>query len=62
MSLRAFPRSPGNLYRMLRNLVAIRTVEGLMRKLVGQRWNDRNERLAVEYTERFRKKHRAEAL
>jgi hypothetical protein len=62
MSLRAFPRSPGNLYRMLRNLVAIRTVEGLMRKFVGQRWNDRNERLAVEYTERFRKKHRAEAL
>jgi hypothetical protein len=62
MSLRAFPRSPGNLYRMLRNLVAIRTVEGLMRKFVGQRWNDRNERLAVEYTERFLKKHRAEAL
>ncbi|MGI9452115.1 MAG: cupin-like domain-containing protein, partial [Geminicoccaceae bacterium] len=29
-----------------------RTVEGVMRKVVGQPWNDRNERLAVERTHR----------
>jgi len=30
----------------------IRTVDGLMRKALGQRWNDRNERLAVERVHR----------
>lgn len=64
LSLRAFPRQPGNLYKMLRNLIVIRSVEGLMRKLVGQRWNDRNERLAVERTEQLLKGNnkRADAL
>ena len=47
MALRAFPRTPRNFLRMLNNLVVIRTVEGLMRKLIGQRWNDRNEELAL---------------
>ena len=52
MSLRAFPRTPRNLAKMLHNLIVIRTVEGLMRKWLGQRWNDRNERLAVTRTHR----------
>jgi hypothetical protein len=52
MSLRAFPREPGNFLRMANNLLVIRTVEGLMRKLVGQPWNDWNERRAITRTHR----------
>ncbi|WP_376696549.1 cupin-like domain-containing protein [Wenzhouxiangella sp. EGI_FJ10305] len=52
MSLRAFPRTPGNLARMLYNLLVLRTVDGVMRKTVGQPWNDRNERLARSKTDR----------
>ncbi|MGR8935808.1 MAG: cupin-like domain-containing protein [Gammaproteobacteria bacterium] len=52
MALRAFPRRPIIFVQMLRNLVVIRTVEGVMRKFVGQPWNDRNERLAVLNTHR----------
>lgn len=52
MSLRAFPRTPGNFSRMLYNLLVLRSVDGLMRKTVGQPWNDRNERLAVTRTHR----------
>lgn len=47
MALRAFPRTPRNFAKMLNNLVVIRTIEGLMRKLVGQGWNDRNEQHAI---------------
>lgn len=50
MALRAFPRKPANFLRMMRNLIIIRSIEGLMRKFVGQRWNDRNARLAVSRT------------
>lgn len=52
MALRAFPRTPRNLAKMLNNLVVIRTIEGLMRKLIGQPWNDRNEKWAVQRTHR----------
>lgn len=52
MSLRAFPRQPRTLARMLYNLLIIRPVEGLMRRLVGQPWNDRNERRAISKTHR----------
>lgn len=50
LSLRALPRRPRNLLAALYNLVVLRTVDGLMRQVVGQRWNDRNERLAVART------------
>lgn len=50
MALRAFPRSPKNFFKMLNNLLVIRTIEGIMRKVVGQSWNDRNARLAVSNT------------
>ena len=50
MSLRAFPRTAKNGLKMLKNLFLIRTIEGIMRKVVGQPWNDRNERLAVSIT------------
>lgn len=52
MSLRAFPRRPGNLAKMIYNLTVLRSIEGLMRRFIGQGWNDRNERLAVERTHR----------
>ncbi|MEJ2361219.1 MAG: cupin-like domain-containing protein [Gammaproteobacteria bacterium] len=47
MALRAFPRTPKTLAKMLNNLLVVRTIEGWMRKFVGQPWNDRNERLAI---------------
>jgi len=47
MSLRAFPRSPANFLKMLNNIFVVRVVEGLMRKIAGQKWNNRNERLAI---------------
>jgi len=50
MALRAFPRTPVNLFKMMRNLIVTRTIEGLMRKIMGQAWNERNERLAVDRT------------
>lgn len=52
MALRAFPRKPKIFAQMLKNLIVIRSVEGLMRKFVGQSWNDRNELLAVLNTHR----------
>ncbi|MEZ5651648.1 MAG: cupin-like domain-containing protein [Burkholderiaceae bacterium] len=48
LTLRAFPRRLPDAARMLRNLAVTRVVEGAMRRLVGQAWNDRNERLAVQ--------------
>lgn len=50
MALRAFPKTPINFFHMMKNLIAIRSVEGLMRKIIGQSWNKRNERLAVTKT------------
>jgi hypothetical protein len=47
LALRAFPRQPKEFARMLYNILVTRTIEGLMRKIVGQPWNDRNERKAV---------------
>jgi len=47
MALRAFPRGGKNLLKMLQNLLLIRSVEGMMRLLLGQKWNDRNERVAI---------------
>lgn len=52
MALRAFPRTPKNFAKMLYNLAVLRTVEGLMRKLIGRPWNDRNERWAIARTNR----------
>lgn len=50
MALRAFPRTPGNGLQRLTNLILIRTVEGSMRKLLGQWWNERNEKHAIAKT------------
>ena len=50
LALRAFPKRAKNFLKMLHNIVIIRTVEGIMRKLFSQRWNDRNTRVALEKT------------
>ena len=50
LALRAFPRKLSNFSKMLRNIVFTRTIEGMMRKLFGQKWNDRNETLAYTRT------------
>ena len=52
MTLRAFPRQPRQLTQMIYNLAVLRTADGLMRRLIGDAWNVRNERLAVERTHR----------
>lgn len=52
LTLRAFPTKLSQRLTLFKNIVITRTVEGLMRKLMGQAWNDRNERKAVENTHR----------
>jgi hypothetical protein len=53
MAMRAFPRQPKDLSQMLYNLLVTRNIDGLMRKFVGQSWNDRNELQAVLNTHRY---------
>jgi hypothetical protein len=48
MAIRSFPRDAKNFFGMLRNLLWIRTVDGLMRMVLGQKWNDRNAKAAIE--------------
>jgi len=50
MTLRALPSTAKNKLTLLKNIFITRTIEGLMRKLIGQKWNERNERLAIERT------------
>ncbi len=52
MTLRAFPTKLSQRLTLLKNIFVTRTIEGLMRKVKGQAWNDRNERKAVEITNR----------
>ena len=47
IAMRAFPRKIRNVSKMIVNLVWTRTVDGIMRKVIGQKWNDRNEKLAL---------------
>ena len=44
------PRTPRDVLAALYNILVLRTTDGLMRKVVGQPWNERNERLAVRRT------------
>lgn len=51
LSLRALPREPVNVLRMAHNLAVVRSVERLMRKLLGPAWHARNERRAMANAE-----------
>jgi hypothetical protein len=57
MAIRQFPRSLGNIYKMLRNLLWTRSVEGIMRLVIGQKWNERNEKLSVTRTHQYLKEN-----
>lgn len=50
MTLRSMPTNPSRQLAVAKNILFTRTVDGLMRKFAGQRWNARNERLAVDRT------------
>jgi hypothetical protein len=50
LSLRALPRNPRHFAKLMYNIFYVRTVDGLMRRWVGQPWNDKNERRAYERT------------
>lgn len=50
MSLRAFPRKPKAFLTLLYNIIVVKNIDVLMRKTVGQPWNDRNERMAINKT------------
>jgi len=52
MALRAFPREPKSALKLMYNLLIVRNIDGLMRKLIGQSWNQRNENLCIEKTHR----------
>ncbi len=47
LSLRAWPNTPGRVLQAAYNIFVLRTADGLMRRVVGQRWNERNERIAA---------------
>jgi Cupin-like domain len=53
MTLRALPRNPKHLLNFLYNVIYIRTVDGLMRKFVGQSWNEKNRERAFALGNRF---------
>ncbi|MBX2849541.1 MAG: cupin-like domain-containing protein [Acidiferrobacterales bacterium] len=53
MTLRAMPTRFSQRMTLLKNIFFTRIVEGLMRKSQGQKWVDRNERLAIENTNRI---------
>ena len=50
MALRAFPREPRTALKLAYNLLVTRNIDGAMRKIVGQSWNERNEKLCIEKT------------
>lgn len=50
MTLRAMPTKMPQRLTLLKNIFFTRIIEGLMRKFQGQKWVDRNERLAIEQT------------
>jgi hypothetical protein len=53
IAIRSFPRDFKNLSKMLRNLIWIRSVDGIMRLILGQKWNDRNVKKALSRTNRY---------
>jgi hypothetical protein len=50
MTLRSMPTDLRSRMTLLKNIFWTRTIEGMMRKVRGQHWVERNERLALEQT------------
>ena len=53
MTLRAMPTQLSQRMMLLKNIFFTRIIEGCMRKLLGQKWVDRNEKLAIESTNKY---------
>ncbi len=52
ISLRAWGKHPANVARIARNIFGTRIIDSLGRRFLGERWNARNEALAISRTER----------
>lgn len=52
ITLRAYPRSISSFLKMIHNVLIVRNFDNTMRKLKGQAWLDRKNRLAKERTEK----------
>ncbi|RTZ62320.1 MAG: cupin-like domain-containing protein [Gammaproteobacteria bacterium] len=50
LAMRAFPMTPAPALKMLNNLLVVRNTDAVMRKLRGDQWVLRNEKLAVTRT------------
>lgn len=50
MTLRSMPTDFSSRMTLLKNIFVTRTIEGLMRRILGQRWVERNEKLALKRT------------
>ncbi|HMS26649.1 MAG TPA: cupin-like domain-containing protein [Burkholderiaceae bacterium] len=55
MTLRALPRKLSHIWQMVYNIICVRTADGLMRRWVGQPWNERNRQRALERSNAFAK-------
>lgn len=53
MSLRAIPRNPQNLLKALYNIIIMRHLDNLMRKLGGQKWIDWKNEQAIIRTKKY---------
>lgn len=53
MTLRSMPTSLSGRATLMKNIFVTRSIEGLMRKFIGQKWNDRNEALALQRTNKL---------
>jgi len=49
MTLRALPRNLRDIITMVRNVFVTRNVDGVMRKILGQKWNDHNSKKALHH-------------
>lgn len=55
MSLRAIARTPKNLLKAIYNILIMRSVDNLMRKVKGQKWIDWKNEYAIKRTNNFTK-------
>ena len=62
LTLRSFPFDPKSVAKIFYNIVILRTIEGLMRKLFGQRWNTFNEQRAIKRSNRHFQKSRLASI
>lgn len=52
ITLRSYPRSLSTMFKMINNVFVVRNFDNFMRRLQGQKWLDRKNRLAKERTEK----------